>query len=100
MITRSNLLVKNSSHEELQEEYLESDVIVINNEYALDIEGDEWEFRKFTGKSKTGVPIIDLDKCLRFTAVFHFPKDVDLEWLMSATLLQIIRRYSKGAYEN
>ncbi|NYV68836.1 hypothetical protein HYI36_26580 [Bacillus sp. Gen3] len=99
LVKRSNVLTKGSLNDELKPR-IEKDAIIIDGDFLLERNDPEWTFYKFTDKLSDGTPVVDLDLAERFDAVFYLPENVDLEWLMSATLLEIIQRYSKGAYEN
>jgi hypothetical protein len=95
MITRSNVYILASKDNEL-EPYIQKDVTIIDGDIALSTCGKEWNFHRFTGKLKDGTPVIDLDKTLGFDVVLDFEeKDVDIAWLMKASLLEIIRKFSK-----
>ncbi|MGG3694305.1 hypothetical protein [Heyndrickxia ginsengihumi] len=95
LITRSNVFIKSTYDDEL-EPAVEENVVIIDGDLMLLIIGHEWSFHKFTGKLDDGTPVVDLDLSEQFEVTFSFDKEeVDLEWLMSATFLEIIRKYSK-----
>lgn len=69
---------------------------VINDLYTLTNYNDsEWFFRSITGESADSQPVVDLDKCRRFEIIADFPEGVNIEWLLNATLFDIMQRYAK-----
>lgn len=68
--------------------------IVIDGEYTLEIDGDhEWSFRKVTGRSLKGKPVVELDECERFSLCMEVHGDV--EEMLEMTLMEIVRKYAK-----
>ena len=57
----------------------------------------EWTFRKVTGHTEDGRPIIDLGTSLNFyMAVQLGLYEIDLSWVMNASLMDVVTANLKG----
>ncbi|PJN90594.1 hypothetical protein [Bacillus sp. mrc49] len=70
---------------------------VIGEDWTIEISPESWTFRKVTGRLADGTPKVDLEATSYINIGLDYEaEEVDLNWLMSASLMEIVEKLAKN----